>query len=477
MKSSYILFTWAYLLFICTTSNAQYTKLLDFDGVTYGSYPQGTFISDGTYLYGMNQNGGANNLGTVFKIKPDGTGYVKLLDFDGSTNGSRPVGSLISDGTFLYGMTTTGGLNDLGVVFKIKLDGTGYLKLLDFDMTTNGSIASGSLFFDGTYLYGMNNQGGANTYGTIFKILPDGTGYVKLIDFSYSIGSHPFGNLISDGTWLYGMTWSGGANDMGTVFKVKPDGTGYTILLDFTFLTTGHSPHGSLLFDGTFLYGMTYEGGANNMGTVFKIRPDGTGYATLMDFDGTTRGGFPWGSLISDGTWLYGMTQSGGANNNGTLFKIMPDGSGFVKLFEFDETVSGREPWGSLFYDGIFLYGMTAYGGTNYMGVMFRYGLTTGVNELQASNNPLSVYPNPAEREVTVCLNTKINNAQMEIYNVTGEKIYSAAFNNQKATISCKAFASGIYVARVTNGERIYNGKFIVQQTGRNNQLNKYELG
>ena len=48
------------------------------------------FISDGTYLYGMTVYGGAYNDGVVFKIKPDGTGYVKLLDFDSTTNGANP---------------------------------------------------------------------------------------------------------------------------------------------------------------------------------------------------------------------------------------------------------------------------------------------------------------------------------------------------------------------------------------------------
>jgi hypothetical protein len=88
-------------------------------------------------------------MGVIFKIKPDGTGYAKLLDFAGTTNGSYPVGSLISDGAFLYGMTWGGGSGSCnfgcGTIFKIKPEGTGYLKLLDFEGTTNGSKPYGSL--------------------------------------------------------------------------------------------------------------------------------------------------------------------------------------------------------------------------------------------------------------------------------------------------------------------------------------------
>ena len=54
----------------------------------------------------------------------------------------------------------------------------------------------------------------------------------------------------------------------------------------------------------------------------------------LMDFLGNANGSNPFGSLISDGTFLYGMTNGGGSNFSGTLFKIMPNGTGYTKLIE-----------------------------------------------------------------------------------------------------------------------------------------------
>jgi len=66
-------------------SFAQYTKLLDFAGTPDGGNPRGSLISDGTFLYGMTTGGGTNGMGTIFKIMPDGTGFVKLLDFNGIT--------------------------------------------------------------------------------------------------------------------------------------------------------------------------------------------------------------------------------------------------------------------------------------------------------------------------------------------------------------------------------------------------------
>ena len=252
-----------------------------------------------------------------------------------------------------------------------------YTKLLDFDGAANGRIPGVSLLYDGTFLYGMTGLGGTNNQGTIFKIMPDGTGYVKLLDFDGALkGSFPRGSLISDGTFLYGMTNGGGANNRGTIFKIMPDGNGYVKLLDFAGTANGSSPGGSLISDGTFLYGMTSVGGTSNIGIIFKIMPDGTGYAKLLDFAGAANGSEPQGSLVSDGTFLYGMTEIGGTNNLGTIFKIMPDGTGFVKLLDFTGAANGSKPKGSFISDGTFLYGMTSSGGTNGLGTVFKYSLS-----------------------------------------------------------------------------------------------------
>src|SRR3990172_5654333 len=242
--------------------------------------------------------------------------YTKLLDFAGTANGSSPRGSLISDGTFLYAMTLSGGTNDMGVIFKIKPDGTGFAKLLDF-AGANGYSPLGSLISDGTFLYAMTSGGGTNGIGTIFKIKPDGTGYIKLLDFNNTNGSNPYGSLISDGTFLYGMTKGGGINGIGTIFKIKPDGTGYADLFNFSGAADGSNARGSLISDGTFLYGMTEQGGTGTIGVAFKIKTDGTGYVKLLDFSGVANGRYPAGSLIIDGTFLYGMAFQGGNNNIG----------------------------------------------------------------------------------------------------------------------------------------------------------------
>src|SRR5688572_12849573 len=107
--------------------HAQYINLHDFTGGVDGKRPfYSTFVSDGTYLYGMTLDGGIYGEGIIFKISPDGSTYSLIRSFAGagvSTDGGKPYGSLYYDGTYLYGMTQTGGPTGSGGLFKIKPDG------------------------------------------------------------------------------------------------------------------------------------------------------------------------------------------------------------------------------------------------------------------------------------------------------------------------------------------------------------------
>jgi len=470
-KSKRLLTTFFLSIFLLPFfASAQYTKLLDFKDTLYGSNPNyGSLISDSNFLYGMTQNGGTKNHGAIFKIKRDGTGYLILHNFTSLSNGWHPQASLVSDGLFLYGMTGYGGTSDSGIVFKIKNDSSGYTKLMDFKGPINGGIPYGSLIFDGTYLYGMTAYGGANDEGVIFKIKTDGTGYTKLLDFDGTNGSNPFGDLLSDGIFLYGMTTSGGANNLGTIFKIKSDGTGYFKVLDFAGASNGSHPNGSLISDGTFLYGMTTEGGTSQEGIIFKINTDGTSFVKLLDFTGISNGSIPEGSLITDGTYLYGMTYD-------DIFKIKTDGTGYSQLFTFTSSnKNGYSPYGSLFSDGKSLYGMTYMGGANNQGVLFKYTFSaTGIadNFIKPNSEKLfDVYPNPSSGKFQL----RISNQQLatskeytiEVYNLIGEKVYSTSNNKLQTSntfdIDISIAPKGIYFIKMIDGENFYSEKIVLE--------------
>ncbi|HWY98521.1 MAG TPA: choice-of-anchor tandem repeat GloVer-containing protein [Bacteroidia bacterium] len=450
------------------TIKAQFTKLMDFAGATNGEKPQfTTIISDGTYLYGMTGNGGIySNEGVIFKIKTNGSGYTKIFDFGFDTSGGFPYGSLLYDGTYLYGMTSVNGANNLGSIFKIKTDGSSFTKLLNFAGATNGSTPDGSLITDGTFLYGMTSKGGANSMGILFKIKKDGSSYTKLLDFAGAAnGANPSGDLIYDGTYLYGMTANGGTSNEGVVFKIKTDGSSYTKLLDFTG-ANGQTPVTSLISDGTFLYGMTKFGGTSSDGIVFKIKTDGSAYTKLLDFTGITNGSNPDGSLLLNGTFLYGIAGNGGTNGDGTIFKIKTDGSSYTNLFDFSGAPDGDFPGGSLYYDGTYYYGMAWKGGANNLGVLFKYqdsSIISSVSQLTNINSQISVYPNPSHGIIEI-RNGIIEIKSVKIYNVLGEEVYSEqALSTQPITLSLNLL-NGIYFLQVESEQGIVVKKIIINK-------------
>ena len=446
--------------------NAQYNKLIDFANDTlHGIQPQDALISDGTFLYGMTQSGGITGRGTVFKIMPNGAGYTKLLDFKNDTmHGYAPVGSFISDGTFLYGMTLKGGLYGNGIVFKIMSNGTNYTKLHDFgSVTYDGTGPWGSLISDGVFLYGMTEQGGLYGQGIIFKIMPNGLGYDTLYSFkSYTDGRNPFGSLLYDGTFLYGMTVQGGINSIGTIFKIMPNGAGYSKIFDFTNTIngTGKNPHGSLITDGTFLYGMTQSGGTSNNGTIFKIMPDGTNFTKLLDFTGTANGSTPNGSLIYDGTFLYGMAPSGGINNKGTVFKISPNGTGFTKLLDFAGTSNGASPFGSLISDGTCLYGMTCIGGIKNKGTLFSFCNLMGIDQITSNTVNSMIYPNPTSDQFFIETNTT-EKSYVDLFDVCGKHLFNKIVS-EKSNINVSDLNEGIYTLIIETAGLKINKKLVI---------------
>ena len=78
---------------------------------------------------------------------------------------------------------------------------------------------------------------------------------------------------------------------------------------------------------------MTEDGGSNDSGVIFKVNRDGTGYTNLYEFGSSGDDGQdPLGSLLLLNDRLYGMTQLGGVSNVGVVFMYseIPEPSFFV---------------------------------------------------------------------------------------------------------------------------------------------------
>lgn len=372
-NSRWILILLAVLCSVSSTQASDFTTVLSFGAPTGSLCPYGDLTLSGSTLYGMTNQGGTLNEGTVFRVNTDGTGFQQLLQFN-ANNGAYPFGSLTLSGSTLYGMTPTDN-SGWGNIFTINTDGTGYQNRVSFSQSY--ARPYGSLTLSGSKLYGMTSGGGTNYQGSIFSINTDCTGLQNVCSFDGVSGSDPLGSLTLGGSTLYGMTSKGGTTNLGTVFRVKTDGTGFQSLLSFDGTNgangalDGPSPAlGSLTLVGSTLYGMTSAGGANNKGTIFSIDTDGTGFQSLLSFDGSN-GDSPLGSLTLVGSTLYGMTSRGGTNYDGTIFSINADGTGFQSLLSFDDYVNGENPMGGLTLSGSTLYGMTEGGGRDGCGTIF----------------------------------------------------------------------------------------------------------
>ncbi len=317
------------VLAVITAPSAQaqtYTTLYSFDG-TDGANPQAGLVqaTNGDF-YGTTAGGGANNYGTVFKITPSGT-LTTLHSFD-QKDGQTPLAPLVQAGDgSLYGTTQYGGsgIPEGGTVFKITPSGT--LTTL-YNFCSQSSCADGERPFAGLVqasngdFYGATGYGGAHGVGTVFKITPSGT-LTTLCDFcaarsGCADGVEPTAGLIqaTNGNF-YGTASDGGANDFGSVFKISPSGT-LTTLHSFGSGADGQWPFAVLVqaTDGN-LYGTTYN-------SVFKISPDYPyTLTTLHTFDGTD-GANPVAGLVqaTDGNF-YGTTSQGGAYNQGTIFRLV----------------------------------------------------------------------------------------------------------------------------------------------------------
>ncbi len=130
----------------------------------------------------------------------------------------------------------------------------------------------------------------------------------------------------SDGA-LYGTTYYGGSNNVGTVFKLNKDASSYRVLLHFGAAGDGLNPYAGVVegSDGA-LYGTTQYGGSDTVGTLFQLIKDGSGYRILHSFSNSGGDGQrPQGGLTkSSAGAFYGTTSGGGDFDLGTVFRLLP---------------------------------------------------------------------------------------------------------------------------------------------------------
>lgn len=312
-------------------------------------------------LFGITINGGNSSgpcqphgCGVVFRLSP--TGKEAIYSFTGgTTDGAHPMGSMVLDSVGnLYGTTNEGGSFGQGIVFKINKSGKETVLYNFAGGTADGCNPEGGLLQDGEgNLVGTTSACGTADYGNVFKLTKQG---VETVLHNFlgppSDAGYPYlTNLFRDKQGnLYGVTYHGGQSDRGALYELSANGT-VSLLYSFTNGTDGGFPAGDIARDenGNF-YGTTEDGGSFGAGTVWKVSPSGD-ETVLHSFENVPDGALPLGGVVRDGSGnLYGVTNGGGVNNQGMVFKVDISGQETV-LHNFSAKTDGAFPIGNVIGD------------------------------------------------------------------------------------------------------------------------------
>jgi uncharacterized repeat protein (TIGR03803 family) len=249
--------------------------------------------------------------------------------------GSSADDILLSTNGYIYGVTFDGGQQREGAIYRV-LPGQSetFQQLFTFDSdhpSSYGYYPSSGLIQarDGNF-YGVTDEGGTNSYGTLFRITPAGV-LTTLVSFSPGQGARfPYGRLLqaSDGNF-YGAC----ETSPGRIFKFATSGV-LTAFATFLGGTNGENPNGDLVqgWDGN-LYGTAAQGGSNpdwfQNGAVYLVTLGGT-LKLVFQFSGNSGpspGATPRAGLLvgSDGN-IYGTTGTQGSRGSGNIFRIITPG-------------------------------------------------------------------------------------------------------------------------------------------------------
>ena len=327
-------------------------------------------------LYGTTMFGGSTGLGTAYKITAKNHSETVLHSFTGPSDGENPSTGLVlgSDGN-LYGGTIGGGANNFGTAFRITPAGT-FSNFYDFSGAAQASAPQQILAGTGA-LYGVGG-GGAPFYGGVaFRL--DASGET---DFYTAAGGADGNNM----NWMvrdlsgnfYGTAGSGGdlacgaPSGCGVIYKIDTKGA-YSVLHIFIG-PDGAGPRGLTLDSAGNLYGTTASGGTLNAGTVFELSSSGQ-FRTLYSFTGGADGENPQSAVVRDAYGnLYGTTSQGGTTSSqssgiacGVVFMLSPTTAGAWRetvLHSFNGS-DGCNPQAPLLLDPSqpALYGTTNRGG------------------------------------------------------------------------------------------------------------------
>ncbi|WP_223551818.1 choice-of-anchor tandem repeat GloVer-containing protein [Aestuariivivens sp. NBU2969] len=449
------------------------------------------------YMYGTTSEGGANGLGTIYRVNKNGQNFQKLYDFSNSTGGAPYGGMTLANNGKLYGFTTQGGqiVNSgasvaLGTFFQFDPLTNAYtvIEYIDDESTIGNTFNNSPTLSPNGLLYIASQGYGLSSFDGILSSFDPTTGTFSVLDtFTHSYGT-PRSKLLlaSDGN-LYVTTFNGGTNGFGTITK-------YDVAQDQLFVLYNSSgPNGSEefadaennpLFEASngVLYGSSRKGGlTSSTGCVFKINKDGSGFQNLYNFSSGIQdeGWYPEGGFIEKNGLLYGSTTQEDVQdvNSGTIYTI--DISNNTLNFIYTLDLEGAQPQGTFVESSNGRLYVTCNGGPINTGSLIElnplntsvterhtFGTANGTkpkhNELaivdfsslsidksSLLNNSIKIYPNPMKDVINITVEDSNQIETIKILDLKGAELFIDNSKENKNVINTSFLSSGIYLLSV----------------------------
>ncbi len=360
------------------------------EGIAHGVGPASTFAEDAKgRLYTMTSGGDYFDQGVVMRYDPVEHSMEVLHHFVGL--GPGRIAYKLSRGPdgSMYGVLNTGGLQNLGAIFRIPPDGEGLQIVHTFEGREQGADPSSPLLLaqDGKSFYGVTRAGGAYDRGTLYQVGLDGQHRVL----------HAFGDPHGpDGKDLpAGERWFmpqgeiqydtkgrivGMANrsDLGNggVYAYEVDKGRYTMLGPIQDDVEFHAEGLMRSRDGS-LYGLLSGTAPKSGGRLLVMSPKGKIDCWDLQFDHHPFGLQQLRGTLAEGSdgLLYGASAEGGDEDAGTIFAIYPSKQAVQLMMSYsrDATSVGHRPdAGVMFASDGRLYASTSAGGEHDAGTLLR---------------------------------------------------------------------------------------------------------
>lgn len=209
---------------------------------------------------------------------------------------------------------------------------------------------------------------------------------------------------------------------------------------------------------------------------LFTVQYSDTGAQASMFFYSwkqTSPGVYDWIPFIPSAGAAYGFTSAGGENvpygafgNTSYLGNQFVEGA--VDLIE--ALYASITSAGSITFKTLFIKTKASSTPSSPLGDFvppkqlnnFTLGCLIGIEENEMKSG-IKIFPNPAYGNFTITLNQQINNGELKIYDVTGRVVHEQTIINQKSEIINYHLSAGIYFVKVSDGEKIYTQKLVIE--------------